>query len=59
LPHWRWVGEYLRIIQEAPISLIEKGRCAWALLRWLKWTRRELLGELIMAVNTTLPARSS
>jgi glycosyltransferase involved in cell wall biosynthesis len=59
LPHWRWVGEYLRIIWEAPISQVEKGRCAWALIRWLKWTRRELLGELIMAINATLPARSS
>lgn len=59
LPHWRWIGEYLRIIGQAPISLIEKVCCAGALLHWLKWTRRELLGELIMAVNAMLPARSS
>jgi len=49
----------LHIIREALIGQIEKERCAWALLRWLKWTWRKLLGELIMAVNTTLPARSS
>lgn len=49
--HWRWVMEYLRIIRRAPINPAEKMRCMMALTRWLKWTRRELFGEMVMAVR--------
>lgn len=51
LVHWQWIAEYLRIIRCAPISLGEKIRCVTALTRWVRWTRRELLGEAIMAVR--------
>lgn len=51
LVHWQWIAEYLRIIRCAPISLMEKLRCMAALMRWVRWTRRELVGEMMMAVR--------
>lgn len=49
--HWRWVAEFLRIIHRAPVALSEKAQCVLALTRWLKWTRRELVGEMIVAAR--------
>lgn len=52
LTHWRWVAEYMRIIWRAPLGLPTALRCSLHMVRWLKWTRRDLLRDLLVAAQS-------
>jgi hypothetical protein len=43
---WRWVGEYLRGIQHAPIGPVEKVRCAGVVWEHVQRDREKLKAEL-------------
>jgi glycosyltransferase involved in cell wall biosynthesis len=47
-PHWRLVVEFLKAIQNAPISAIEKLNCYTPLQQWIWWKKRVLFRELMV-----------
>lgn len=46
-PYWRLLAEYMRAVRVSELPLGEKVRCAYQLVRWIKWGQwRKLLGDL-------------
>ncbi len=52
LPHWRIMLEYIRCVQRAPITALEKARCHLVATRWLTihWNWARLIADLIIVV---------
>lgn len=51
LTKWKWFLEYLRAIQSAPISLLEKFLCYVQMLQWISWNWLGLLKDLCKAIT--------
>jgi glycosyltransferase involved in cell wall biosynthesis len=51
LTKWKWFLEYLRAIQFAPISILEKIFCYVQMLQWLTWNWPWLLKDLLKALT--------
>jgi glycosyltransferase involved in cell wall biosynthesis len=45
-PHWGYLAGYVRAVLRTPLALREKASCGYALLRMVRYSWRELLGDL-------------
>jgi len=50
-PHFRQFFEYLRAIQRAPLSWVERIRCGWATLQWVGQYWKRLLRDANVAAH--------
>ncbi len=52
VPHWRWLGSYLRSIGDAPLTVSQRAACALALAPWVWEHKRGLaIGPLGLAAR--------
>lgn len=51
LPHWRLFWEYLAALERVPLARVERFRCHFQLIRWLRRYRKVLFGDLVMAAD--------
>jgi glycosyltransferase involved in cell wall biosynthesis len=51
LPHWRYFGEYARVVLRVPMPLAERAACWHACLAFLKYNRDDLRDDLRAALQ--------
>ena len=51
---WRWLLEYIRAINRAPLSFLTRWRCYRETLNWVIWSRRHFRQDLVDALRELL-----
>ncbi len=59
LPEWRVFGEYLRAIERAPLSHLERMRCRVFMVSYLRHYRGRMGRDLVHAVGSTMTGWAS
>jgi hypothetical protein len=53
-PQWRQLGEYIRLVNRAPLSLQDRSRCHAVTARWVVRDRRRYAKDLVIAADQVL-----
>jgi len=53
-PSWRWLLEYIRAINRAPLPLLTRWRCYLETFRWMIWSHRHFSQDLVEALREFL-----